>query len=91
MDENARKGLSAVIDALEHYWLESHAAQQLLQICKVPNWSELLYKYCERPEAKALARKQFAVARALIQQAQTDSKALEALVSTLGTPERPKN
>jgi len=79
------------MDALEHFWLESHAAQQLLERCGIPDWHGQIWEYCRRPEAKALAQKRFALARALIHQAQTDSAALEGLVSALGTPEKPQN
>ena len=88
VDENTREYLAALVDAVEHFWLESIAAQTLLQAVSVPNWSEWICKYCERSDAKALAQKQFAPARAIINQVQIDSAALVALVSALGTPER---
>ena len=90
MDENARQYLSAVIDTLEYFWLENQAAKHLLERYE-PGWFELIHEYCERPEAKALAQKRFALARAVIRQAQTDSAALEALASALGTPEKSQN
>lgn len=88
VDENTRQYLSALVDAVEHFWLESIAAQVLLQELKVPNWSGRIWKYCQRSEAKALAQRQFAPARAILQQVPIDSAALVALVSALGTPER---
>jgi len=89
MGDNEHKFLSDFISTLEHFWLENQAAQYLLERYKVPGWADLIQEYCNRPESKALAQKRFALVRAVVQKAQTDPAALEALVSALGTPEKP--
>lgn len=89
MDEETRKLLSDLVTALEHFWLESQAAMSLLEQYRIPNWFDLVYEYCERLESKALSQKRFASARALIQLAQKDSEALEALLSALQSRGKP--
>jgi DNA repair exonuclease SbcCD ATPase subunit len=88
LDEEMRKALEAIVEALEYFWLEKTAATYLLEKHRIPRWFDLIQEYCQRPESKAQAQKRFATARALLQQAQSDSEALEALAEALGKKQK---
>jgi hypothetical protein len=83
MNEETRQMLSSLVNALESLWLENLAMHHLLEQYGSPGWFDLMYEYRERASSKARAREKFAPFRALIQAAQSDSKALESLLEAL--------
>jgi hypothetical protein len=85
MNEETRNILSNLVDGLESLWLENLAMHHLLEQCGPPNWISLMLEYRERASSKSRAHEKFAPYRALIQSAQTDSKALESLLEALPT------
>ena len=85
MDDQMRKAMSAIVDALELYWLESKAAMHLLRKNKhlIPSWYDFIYNYAHSEEGRSEAAKKFELPRLLIRQAQIESKDLEELLKLL--------
>ena len=75
--------LSAIVDALEVFWLRYEAAMILLDKAKIPNYRELVTAYAEKEANKTRARARFAEADALLRRCQIDSGALTALSQAL--------
>lgn len=89
MNEEMRKLLSDLVTSLEHFWLESQAAQFLLEKYQVPNAFDLVSDYCQLEESKNRAHERFAGAHALIRLAQIDSEALESFLRDLQSKGKP--
>ena len=89
MDQNHRELLTAIIDGLEGLWLENQAMEWLLERYGPKNWVEMMVDYREMPSSQVLVQKRFAPFRALIEQAQSESEALEALAPMIQGYEKP--
>jgi hypothetical protein len=90
MNQEIRDFLSKIVDVLESLWLENQAMRYLLERqSEIPNWHELVLQWREREASKTRARERFVLARNAIRLAQSDSEALESLLTTLQERNKP--
>jgi hypothetical protein len=89
MTETERQLLTNIIDALELFWLENLAMHNLLDQYCPPDWFEWVYEQSQSEANKAVAHERFALVRALIQQAQSESEVLAVLIPLLSGQGKP--
>lgn len=75
--------VTAITNAIEHFWLRYDAAMRLLEKAQVPNYWEIVESHAKQPENRARAHDRFLEVNALLQLCLQDSAELEKLTEVL--------